>query len=135
MPRAIPPKVSLYLREISQRITAAQVILFDGEGAGGLAAVECSVLCLGGEGGVDGIGAARGLDFKTDVGAVGKFSPFVGSKDGVGWGNGGARVQKLDLSPDVADDQLRAREGGAEIGAFAGDGLFRSLPKWFGGGD
>ncbi len=74
------------------------------------------------------------MDLKADTGVVGEFAPFVGSKDGVGWGDGGAGIEKLDFACGAANHQLGFGDGAGKVGDLAWEGLLRFLPEGCGGG-
>jgi len=91
------------LHGVSERVGACEVIFFDAKGADGLAAVQGAVVHPSREGGVDRVRAVGKLDVESDASAVGEFAPFVGSKDGVGFRDGGAGIEEFDFASDATN--------------------------------
>jgi len=129
LPRTIPPEMGFDLHEVSERVGACEVIFFDGKGAGLLATVQGTILHLGREGGVDGVRPFGKQNVEADTGAVGKFAPFVGTKDGVGFGDGGAGVEEFDFASDATNHQFGFGKCFRKVGALGWKGLFRFLPE------
>jgi hypothetical protein len=71
LPRPVPPEMGFDLDRVSEMVGAGEVILFNGEGAGLLSAVQGTILHLGCEGGIDRVKAVGKLDVEADAGAVG----------------------------------------------------------------
>ena len=133
LPRSVPPKMGFDLHGVSERVGAGKVVFFDGKGAGLMATVQGTILHLGREGGVDGVRSVGKLDVEADTGAVGKFAPFVGTEDGVGFGDGGAGVEEFDFASDATNDQFGFRKWFRKIRALRRKRLFRFLPEGGGG--
>jgi len=133
LPRTVPPEMGFNFDGVPEWVEAGEVIFFDGKGAGLLATVQGTILHLGREGGVDGVRSVGKLDVEADTGAVGKFAPFVGTEDGVGFGDGGAGVEEFDFALYRANDQFGFRKWFRKIRALRRKRLFRFLPEGGGG--
>jgi hypothetical protein len=96
--------------------------------------VQGTVGHLGCERGVDRIRTVRELDVEADTGAVGKFTPFVGTENGVGFGDGGAGIEEFDFASDTTNHQFGFGKCFRKVGALGRKGLFRFLPEGGGGG-
>ena len=74
------------------------------------------------------------MDIESDASAVGEFAPFVGSKDGVGFGDGGAGIEEFDFASDTTNHQIGFGKWFRKVGTFGWKRLFRFLPERGGGG-
>ena len=134
LPRTVPPEMGFDLHRVSEWVEAGEVLFFDGNGACLLSTVHGTVIHLSREGGVDRIRTVGKLDVEADTGAVGKFAPFVGTEDGVGFGDGGAGVEEFDFALYRANDQFGFGKRFGKVGALGRKGLFWFLPEGGGGG-
>ena len=134
LPRTVPPKMGFDFDGVSERVGAAEVIFFNGEGAGLLSAEQGTIFHLGSEGGVDRVKPLGKLDVESDAGPVGEFPPLVGAEDGVGFGDGGAGVEEFDFSLYRANDQFGLGKRFREVRDLGRKALLRFLPEGGGGG-